>query len=151
MEHTESAVAVQIHSLFQDSYRVEAKLIGAKDFPPLKRSATDIADCRSSFIGLWKHDVLAAVAKVSMNAESELSIDSLVVAPRHFRQGCASKLLEFVLNDFDWKTVLVETAGKNVPAIRLYEKFGFIQEKIGQTKQDIHIVTFRINRPKQKN
>jgi len=145
INHVNRAVAIQIHSVFQNSYRVEAKLIDADDFPPLKRSVSDIVNSKSSFIVFFEGDALAATAEISMDVEYELSINNLVVDPKHFRKGYASKLLEYVLDNYNRDTAVVETATKNLPAISLYQKFGFAQEKRWRTEQNIHKVKFRLN------
>ncbi len=56
-------------------------------------------------------------------------ICSFVVDPEHFRKGVASSLLDHVLTKRDWTKAVVETGADNLPAIRLYEKFGFKEEK----------------------
>ena len=44
---------------------------------------------------------------------------------QYFREGIAQKLLLFLENYDDSKTLIVETGWANVPAIALYKKFGF--------------------------
>ena len=64
-------------------------------------------------------------------------IRSLVVHPLFFRQGIASQLMEFVLETFDSDLFVVETGLENVPAIKLYEQFKFIEVKQWDTDHGI--------------
>jgi|TARA_R110000744_G_scaffold298131_1_gene407808 ribosomal protein S18 acetylase RimI-like enzyme len=121
---SEISNAEKIHALFQVSYRIEAELLGVTDFPPLQRSIIDFQNSITQFFGLWKDDVLAAAVEIDI-LENTLDICSLVVHPKYFRQGIAQKLLLFLENYDDSKTLIVETGWANVPAIALYKKFGF--------------------------
>lgn len=55
---------------------------------------------------------------------------SLVVDPNYRGKKIASNLLDYLISDSDenLKLITLEVATKNIPAINLYEKFGF--EKI---------------------
>jgi [ribosomal protein S18]-alanine N-acetyltransferase len=58
----------------------------------------------------------------------EVHINNLAVLPEHRRSGVASALLERVLRDGAAKgagLATLEVRASNVPALRLYEKFGF--------------------------
>ncbi|WP_286269171.1 GNAT family N-acetyltransferase [Thalassotalea hakodatensis] len=121
-------IAQQIHRTFQRSYLIEAQLIGVSDFPPLQRSIEDIAHSKTLFYGFFDNSNLAAVIEVSF-ANKHLAIESLVVDPDHFRKGIAGKLLTFILAHFSYHSVSVETAVVNIPAITLYQKFGFEERK----------------------
>ncbi|TMP76680.1 GNAT family N-acetyltransferase, partial [Pseudoalteromonas phenolica] len=61
--------------------------------------------------------------------EKTLEIDSLTVDPSYFRKGIAGELLSFAMSEFDVKKVIVETATANAPAIKLYNKHGFVEYK----------------------
>ena len=124
LDHHDDSIVSKIHAVFQQAYRKEAELIGALDFPPLKRTLRDLKATHALFFGCWKDDELSAVTEITSQG-SELSIDGLVVDPSHFRKGLASEMLRFVLDSLEWKTAVVETAEANRPAIALYEKFGF--------------------------
>ncbi|MFC3647392.1 hypothetical protein [Planctobacterium marinum] len=43
LAHHKRTIAEQIHSVFQASYKLEAELIQAQNFPPLKRTVEQIA------------------------------------------------------------------------------------------------------------
>lgn len=52
---------------------------------------------------------------------------SLVVDPLYRKQMIASNLLDYLISDMDenLKIITLEVATKNIPALNLYEKFGF--------------------------
>ncbi len=80
------------------------------------------------FYGFYEGDSLAGVIEITYQ-DNVLEIDSLTVAPDYFRKGIAYKLMNSVLNAFDFTKAIVETAVVNAPAIRLYQKHGFNEFK----------------------
>ncbi|PCK30356.1 GNAT family N-acetyltransferase [Pseudoalteromonas piscicida] len=122
------SVAREIFNVFQRSYKIEAELIGASYFPPLSRTIGDICGATSHFYGYFENQNLAAVIEIVI-FEKTLEIDSLTVDPSYFRKGIAGKLLHFALTEFDAAKVIVETATANTPAIKLYNKHGFVEYK----------------------
>lgn len=145
LDHRYHETANQIHDLFQSSYRVEAELIGATAFPPLERALWEVQTARSNFLGQWIGPELAAVLEYSADG-THLSIDSLVVHPHYFRRGLASRILRTVLEQGDWQTADVETAAANIPAIALYEKFGFYVSRLWIAEEGIEKVQLLYNR-----
>lgn len=128
LENSNDIVANQIYTVFQKSYKVEAQLINVLAFPPLSRSAKNIADSTTSFYGYFIDDTIVGVIEITIS-HGQLDIHSLTVDPNHFRKGIADKLIHFVLNSFNVSTGTVETAVVNKPAIKLYEKHGFVECK----------------------
>lgn len=124
LNHLNSSVSEQIYQVFQSSYRIEAERIGVTDFPPLKRRSVDIASAATAFLGFVKEQKLAAVIEVEIS-DKTLDIHSLTVSPDFFKQGIAGQLMHYVLTKFEFTQAIVETASANIPAIKLYEKFGF--------------------------
>jgi len=124
LDHKKTLISEQIHAVFQVSYPVEAKLLKAVYFPPLQRSLNNFLKSETEFFGYWKEQELVAVIEVKKEPRST-HIQSLVVAPRFFRQGIASALLVFVLDSYNTKTFTVETGLANDPATELYKRFLF--------------------------
>lgn len=126
--NSENHCAQLIRSVFQNSYKIEANLIGAVKFPPLARTAHDIQETNRSFYGLWIKSRLAGVVEVELS-DFKLEISSLAVEPDFFRQSVASDLIKFLFQSLAPKAgcevAYVETAERNLPAIKLYQKFGF--------------------------
>ena len=122
-------ISKEIHSIFQASYKIEAKLLQATDFPPLKRTISEFSDSNNSFYAYYLEKDIAGVIEIDDNSKST-HIQSLVVYPKYFRQGIAKQLVQFVLDSYTSKLFTVETGLDNKPAIQLYTSFDF--EKIKQ-------------------
>jgi len=114
-----------IHTVMQASYKVEADLLGITEFYPLNRSAEEIAESVNSFLGFYQDDTLVGVCELEAVDAYTVMISALVVMPSAFRFGIASKLLDYVIEQNSEKTILVSTAKENIPAVSLYQKFGF--------------------------
>jgi len=141
LKNNELKVAKKIRAVFQVSYKVEAELLKAVDFPPLKRPIEEYVNCSNQFFGFLKENELAAIVEIIDNDEFT-HIRSLVVDPRFFKQGIASKLMEFVLNKFKTPLFVVETGLNNRPASALYKKFNFNEVKQWDTNHGIRKVKF---------
>lgn len=128
LDNSNEEVANQIFTIFQNSYKIEAQLIGALDFPPLLRSAKDIENSKTQFYGYSENQCLAAIIEIVVE-DKLLKIDSLTVDPNYFRKGIANKLISYVLERINFSEAIVETAVANIPAINLYEKHGFVEFK----------------------
>ncbi len=143
LEHTDLKIAKKIRTLFQASYAIEAVLLKADDFPPLKRPLDDFLNSDTSFYGQWKNDEIAAAVEIKTETNTT-SIHSLVVHPNSFRQGLGKKLMTFVLQSFNSENFIVETGVDNKPAIQLYKKLGFREVKQWDTHFGIRKVQFSI-------
>lgn len=145
LDHTTDEGSEKIRKIFFDAYSVEAILIGATEFPPLKRTAFDIGSAKSSFFGCTSNSFLAAVAEIE-NANSHLpNIAGFAVHPDYFRRGVGSFLLSNILECLGKSKVTVSTASANVPATSLYKKYGFLITKSWSTKCRISMVTMEKN------
>ncbi|QHJ13851.1 hypothetical protein FX988_04131 [Paraglaciecola mesophila] len=130
LENSNEVVANKIHTIFQNSYKVEAELIGVVDFPPLLRTVIDITRSRTDFYGFSDKNCLAAIIEIEIKInEKNLDIHSLAVDPNFFRLGIEGKLIARALKSFDINAATVETAVLNKPAISVYKKHGFIECK----------------------
>ena len=143
LQHKNKDTARKIRSVFQVSYSVEAKLLSAVDFPPLKRKLEDFIESNNTFFGVFLNDELAGVIEIE-KSNTGVHIQSLVVAPKFFRQGIGRKLTEYILSSYDSKIFTVETGVKNKPATKLYKKFGFVEVKQWETDHGIRKVRFEI-------
>lgn len=141
LQNNDAEVAINIRSVFQESYAVEAKLLNAIDFPPLKRSLENYIESDNDFFGYIKDQELAGIIEIKHHT-GFTHIQSLVVKPHYFRQGIAQKLMEFVLNSYNLKPIIVETGIKNTPAIQLYKKYNFIEVKQWDTDHGVRKIRF---------
>lgn len=108
----------QLYELRQRAYRIEAQVLGVDSLPPLQRSLSELLQEADTHIGIYY--VSELVAALSFDS---CWINSLVVHPNYFRQGLASQLLAHVLSQGGERKVT--TGADNLPAIGLYEKYGF--------------------------
>lgn len=145
LNHKNQQVAHAIRSVFQASYAIEAKLLNATDFPPLKRTVKEFLDSKNAFYGFYKEKKLAAVVEVKAE-ENNTHIQSLVVHPNFFRQGIGSTLVQFVLDTYTTKTITVETGLANEPAKDLYYGFHFGKVREYDTEQGIRKIAFLMRR-----
>lgn len=141
LQHTNVEIAKNIRSVFQVSYAVEAKLLNAIDFPPLKRPLENYVNSNTTFFGYFKNKELAGVIEIN-HTNDFTYINSLVVAPKFFRQGIAKQLIEFVFDTFNSNLFMVETGLDNEPATTLYKKFGFTEIKQWDTDHGIRKIQF---------
>ena len=100
-------------------------------FPPLyqlSRKNLHNAICASDYsIGTWYHGKLAAYA-LAQRYETEAQITRLSVSASVQRQGIGSMLLNTVLCDLQklgYTAATVNTPKSDIPAVSLYENFGF--------------------------
>ena len=128
LDNSSEEVANNIFTIFQRSYKVEAQLIGTLDFPPLLRSAKEIENSKTKFYGFSENKFIAAIIEIDIK-NNHLEINSLTVDPSYFRKGIANKLINYVLENFNFSKATVETAVVNIPAINLYKKHGFVEFK----------------------
>jgi len=126
LDNFNEVVANQIFTIFQNSYNIEAQLIGTLNFPPLLRSAKDIKNSQTQFYGYSANNCLAAVIEIVIE-NNHLEINSLTVDPDYFRKGIADKLINYIFEIIDFSKASVETAVVNIPAINLYKKHGFVE------------------------
>jgi len=141
LNHTSVSTAKKIRNVFQVSYAVEADLLKAIDFPPLKRSLADFLKSKTTFYGYYKTKQLAAVAEIK-SLHKHTHIQSLVVDPYFFRQGIGSTMITFIMNTYNTSSFSVETGLDNLPAISLYKNFGFTEIKQWDTDHGVRKVRF---------
>ena len=145
LDQQEDTIAEKTYAVFQVSYAVEAEILGAKDFPPLKRAIVDFKNSETSFFGHWIGKELTAVIEIEPSLTA-FHIASMVVHPTYFRQGIGSELLTFIFELVVGNTITVETGLANIPAIALYKKFGFKEVDQYDTDHGIRKVRLAIEK-----
>ena len=141
LQHKDPDISKKIRLVFQASYAVEAVLLKAIDFPPLKRKLESFVASNNVFFGFYKNDELAGVIEIDKN-NTGIHIQSLVVHPSFFRQGAGWEIMVFIVNTFGSKLFTVETGVENEPATKLYKKLGFIEVKQWNTDHGIRKIRF---------
>jgi len=135
-------IAKEIRDIFQVSYAVEADMLKAIDFPPLKRTISQFFDSNSEFYAYYLTQNIAGVIEIESN-RGLTHIQSLVVYPRYFRKGIGRKLVQFILDTYKPSTFTVETGLDNHPAIRLYKSCDFIEQYQWDTNHGVTKVRFQ--------
>lgn len=124
----ESSLKIQ-----QEAYEVEAQLIGSRNIPPLYETIEQLKEANEIFWGYFEGDELRGFVSVE-DENQDLRISRLVVRPTSFSKGVGTQLVQHVLKNLrNSRTVIVSTGNGNLPAKRLYEKFGFSQKRIFET------------------
>ena len=141
INNKETKIAEEIRAIFQASYAVEAEILKAVDFPPLKRTVSQFVNSNSEFYAFYIINNIAGI--IEIDSHDDLThIQSLVVDPKYFRKGIGRKLVQFTLDTYKSKLFTVETGTDNEPAIKLYENLGFQELKQWNTNHGIRKVRF---------
>jgi ribosomal protein S18 acetylase RimI-like enzyme len=126
LEITVQSVAERVLEIQHAAYRIEAHLIGFDALPPLLETWQDLAQSGELFFGAFIGENLAGA--ISYKVENAvLDIHRVMVHPGFFRRGIAQTLVEFVqAREAGVERVIVSTATRNQPAVKLYLKLGFV-------------------------
>jgi ribosomal protein S18 acetylase RimI-like enzyme len=130
------------------SYRVEADLIGFDDIPPLKDGIHSLREAEETFYGFYVHenDKPTLAGAISYSREGCIvTICRMMVHPNFFRRGIARSLLQHILMDQQLNGAtrfIVSTGTENLPAIQLYESFGFAVRRVFTVPPGISLTTF---------
>jgi ribosomal protein S18 acetylase RimI-like enzyme len=136
-KHAKDVLKLQI-----PAYRQEAALIGDDRLPPLTDTVRSLQTCGETFYGFYRNGKLRGVISCKVKG-GVLDLHRLFVSPSDFRQGIAQKLFDFVQkNESRMTKMTVATAANNKPAIRFYEKNGFVQVKEQDTAEGIRLICF---------
>jgi len=141
INNKENKIAEEIRAIFQVSYTIEAGILNAVYFPPLKRTVSQFLNSNSEFYAYYLIKNIAGVIEIE-NHEDLTHIQSLVVYPKYFRNGIGSKLVQFILDTYKSKIFTVETGIDNHPAIKLYKSCGFQEQKQWDTNHGVRKVRF---------
>ena len=117
---TEDDLARDILALQREAYAVEAALIGSDGIPALTETLEQLRAAGEDWLGVFDADGLCgAVAWQSLD-DGTVDICRLVVAPRAFRGGVATALLDELDRRFPANPMIVSTGSGNEPALELY-------------------------------
>ncbi len=140
-------MAESIIAVLRPAYAQESLLLGVTDFPPLRRTAANVADSDDFHLGAWVGDTLAGVLVLGRDDEpDQLCIGTLVVHPSHQRRGVARALMHDLLQRTAGMTLVVATGAANAPALALYVSFGFMAYRRGVVG-DAQIPLVKLRRP----
>ncbi|WP_010502172.1 GNAT family N-acetyltransferase [Paenibacillus elgii] len=116
---------LELLSLQQVAYRIEAELVGFEEIPPLLDSPLSLRESGEAFFGCYLDERLVGAAACKQSPK-EMTVCRMMVHPDWFRHGIASRLLEHIEQHVQPGTLIkVATGTNNTPAVRLYEKHGY--------------------------
>jgi len=118
-------VARSVLELQRESYAVEAGLIGDDRIPQLTETLDELREAGLEWLGTRDAEGLAGAIAWAILDNGTVDIHRLVVAPRAFRRGVATRLFDGLDALHPGRRVLVSTGRANVPAVTLYLRRGF--------------------------
>jgi ribosomal protein S18 acetylase RimI-like enzyme len=120
-------VAKEILAVQRAAYAVEAELIGSGAIPPLHETLEELQSTTERFLGIRDADGLAALVAWDRHPDETLDVCRLAVAPRAFRRGYATALLDALDEREPAQRTVVSTGAANAPALALYRQRGFVE------------------------
>jgi ribosomal protein S18 acetylase RimI-like enzyme len=137
-------VAEELLRVHLAGYEVEARLLDAPDFPPLRRTIGELRAAPSKFLGCFDGERLVGYLELEDVGE-ELLVASLVVDPADFRRGVGKLLVRRAIDVARERPLAVGTGAENGPALALYAKLGFVERERRTAAGGIRVV--RLVRP----
>jgi ribosomal protein S18 acetylase RimI-like enzyme len=125
LDLADDATAREVLAIQRDAYTVEAALIGSDAIPALTETLDELRAAPEDWLGVADDDGLAGAVSWRELGDGTVDIHRLVVAPRAFRRGVASALLDELDRRFPNRPMVVSTGRANEPALRLYARRGF--------------------------
>ena len=112
-------------ALQRAAYAVEAALLGSDGIPALTETLAELRAAPETWLGVNDADGLAGAVSWRELDDGTVDIHRLVVAPRAFRQGIATSLLDELDATYPDHPMIVSTGRANEPARNLYRRRGF--------------------------
>jgi ribosomal protein S18 acetylase RimI-like enzyme len=128
-------------------YAVEAELLGFDGIPPLRETLDELMRCGERFLGSYDEEGLAGVVSWEKLADGTVDICRLVVAPRAFRRGHATALLDALDQVEPAGRFVVATGTANAPALRLYQRRGFVPVGIREVAAGVTVTMLERRAP----
>ena len=125
LDLADEAVARSVLALQREAYAVEAELIAADGIPQLSETFGELQAAGLGWLGTFDETGLIGAVSWKVLDDGTVDIHRLVVAPRAFRRGIATALLDALDSRFPGGHILVSTGRDNGPARELYRRRGF--------------------------
>jgi ribosomal protein S18 acetylase RimI-like enzyme len=125
LDLADEPIARSVLALQRESYAVEAALIGSDGIPQLTETLEELRGAGLDWLGTFDETGLTGAVSWMILDDGTVDIHRLVVAPRAFRRGIASALLDELDARFANRPTLVSTGRGNGPALELYRRRGF--------------------------
>jgi ribosomal protein S18 acetylase RimI-like enzyme len=118
-------LAREVLALQREAYAVEAALIGSDGIPALTETLEQLRDAGEAWLGVFDAAGLCGAVAWQRLDDETIDICRLIVAPRAFRGGVATALLDELDRRFPASPMIVSTGSANEPALALYRRRGF--------------------------
>ena len=118
-------LARDVLALQRAAYAVEAALIGSDGIPALTETPEHLRQAGETWLGTFDGSGLTGAVAWQLLADGTVDICRLVVAPRAFRGGVATALLDELDRWYPGRPMVVSTGSDNQPALALYHRRGF--------------------------
>jgi ribosomal protein S18 acetylase RimI-like enzyme len=125
LDLADEPTARSVLELQRASYAVEAALIGSDGIPQLTETLEELRAAGLAWLGTFDETGLTGAVSWTVLNDGTVDIHRLVVAPRAFRRGVASALLDALDTRYPDRPILVSTGRGNGPALELYRRRGF--------------------------
>lgn len=125
LDVADEAIARFVLALQREAYAVEAKLIASDGIPQLTETLEALQAAGLDWLGTFDEAGLTGAVSWTVLGDGTVDIHRLVVAPRAFRGGIATALLDALDARFPGRPTLVSTGRDNGPARELYRRRGF--------------------------
>jgi len=131
LDLADEVTARSVLALQREAYAVEASLIGSDGIPALTETLAELRDAGESWLGVSDADGLVGAVSWRELGDGTVDIHRMVVAPRAFRRGVATALLDALDGSFPGRPMVVSTGRDNRPARELYRRrgFGLVRER----------------------
>ena len=125
LDLADEAIARSVLALQHEAYAVEAELIASDGIPQLTETLEELQAAGLDWLGTFDEGGLTGAVSWTLLDDGTIDIHRLVVAPRAFRRGIATALLDALDGHFPGRHTLVSTGRDNAPARELYRRRGF--------------------------
>jgi ribosomal protein S18 acetylase RimI-like enzyme len=125
LDLTDDETARDVLGLQRESYAVEAALIGSDGIPALTETREQLRGAGETWLGCFDTEGLSGAVAWLVLEDGTVDICRLVVAPRAFRGGVATALLDELDRLYPDHPMIVSTGSGNEPALTLYRRRGF--------------------------
>lgn len=139
---TDDAQVEQLWYLQQLSYRIEAQWNGFQVIPPLMDTVITLRNCGEIFYADFEEGEMIGAVSYKKDQET-VTVCRMMVHPEHFLKGVAGRLLQLVEEaEPDIAMFKVVTESKNLPAVKLYTKYGYKAMDRKEAALGIMLTTF---------
>ena len=132
IDQRDLGVAMQIHAVLLLAHAQEAALLRVEPVPPFRHTAEDVQAGHEYHLGaFWGTELVGTLSLEPDDETGLIDIASLVVHPRHQRQGIGRRLVQEALRRAEGEVLSVSAAAANTPALALYRALGFVVYRHG--------------------